>query len=122
MKDAITVYSFSKCQSCRKTLKWLNDHSIEYNLVDITISPPSKIVLSRILTQLVHAKQIFNTSGASYRKLGAAKVALMSEDQMIHELSLDGKLIKRPLIILSNGFAILGYNPEVFSNYLLEDR
>lgn len=29
------VYCYSKCTTCKKALKWLDDNKIEYELIDI---------------------------------------------------------------------------------------
>lgn len=48
-------------------------------------------------------KKFFNTSGLVYRELGlGTKLAEMNEEEQLSLLSSNGKLIKRPLLILEN--------------------
>ena len=86
-----------------KALKWLNDHQIAFKLIDIALSPPKKEILIDAISQLGDRKKIFNTSGLSYRKLGASFVKAMSDSEAIAALAADGKLIKRPFLITSKG-------------------
>lgn len=48
-------------------------------------------------------KKFFNTSGLVYRELGlGTKLAEMNEEEQLSLLSSNGKLIKRPLLVLEN--------------------
>lgn len=48
-------------------------------------------------------KKFFNTSGLVYRELGlGTKLAEMNEEEQLNLLSSNGKLIKRPLLILED--------------------
>ncbi|MFN7739425.1 MAG: ArsC/Spx/MgsR family protein, partial [Cyanobacteriota bacterium] len=60
-------------------------------------------------------KRLFNTSGQSYRALGAAAVAALSDAQALEALAADGKLIKRPFALTTDGQALVGFKPEQWS-------
>ena len=62
---------------------------------------------------------IFNTSGQSYRALGAAAVKAMTRDQALQALASDGKLIKRPFLRGPDGRYLTGFKPEVWEAELL---
>ena len=64
-------------------------------------------------------KRLFNTSGQSYRALGAAAVAAMSDDQALDALAADGRLIKRPLLITEQHQVLTGFKPEEWSALLM---
>src|SRR5690606_36550204 len=38
----IEVYQYPKCGTCRKALRWLDEHGVTYNSIDITENPPSE--------------------------------------------------------------------------------
>lgn len=80
-------------------------------LVDITQQPPSLAELTRAFEALGR-KRLFNTSGQSYRALGSATVAAMSDQDALVALAADGKLIKRPFAITPSGAALVGFKPE----------
>jgi arsenate reductase len=93
-------YHYPKCGTCRKATKWLAEHGIEVEAIDIVESPPSKSRLEDYYKRSGRElKAFFNTSGQSYRQGGfKEKLATMSEAQLLDALAADGKLIKRPLL------------------------
>ncbi len=117
MTIEVKIYSYSACSTCRKALNWLSNNRIEYELIDIVKSPPDKLTLSKALNSCGDKKYLFNTRGQSYRKLGADFFKVMDNDQAIHALANDGKLIKRPLLITSNEGFLLGFNQTVWEDF-----
>jgi arsenate reductase len=116
---ALTVYQYPKCSTCRKALKWLDEHGIAYKSVDIVSAPPSGAALKRALKQSGRElRAFFNTSGESYRAGGYKdKLAGMSEADALRELSADGKLIKRPLLI-GYDMVLVGFDEKAWSSAL----
>lgn len=120
----LRVYSYSACGTCRKALQWLAQQgfSVEAgNLVvlDITRTPPSATELRQALDALGR-KRLFNTSGLSYRALGAATVASFSDEQALAALGGDGKLIRRPFAIAADGSALVGFKVDEWSAALCD--
>jgi len=112
----LRVYSYPACSTCRKALHWLAQQgfSVEagtLELLDITRTPPSDEELQLAFEQLGR-KRLFNTSGQSYRALGAGAVAALSDDQALAALAADGKLIKRPFAISADGTPLVGFKSE----------
>ena len=106
------LYSYSRCSTCRKAIAWLTARHLAAETLDITEQPPSIGELEQALAQLGR-QRLFNTSGKSYRALGAAKVQAMDDQAAIAALAADGKLIKRPLLIAANGRILTGFKePE----------
>jgi arsenate reductase (glutaredoxin) len=107
---ALTVYHYPACSTCRRALKWLDQHGIVHNRVDIVQHPPSRAELQRILDETGGPmRSLFNTSGQSYRD-GNFKERLpsLSAEAALTALEADGKLIKRPLAI-GDGVALVGF-------------
>ena len=119
LAPTIKVYSYSRCSTCRKALAWLDANNLGYELVDITIAPPSKDELSLALERLVRRQLLFNTSGQSYRALGAPVVKAMSDDEALAALAADGRLIKRPFVTLPSGDFLVGFKLEEWNQALL---
>ena len=116
---ALRLYSYSACGTCRKALQWLalQGFSAEagtLELVDITTTPPSPDELQQAMAALGR-KRLFNTSGQSYRALGAATVASLSDEQALAALAADGKLIRRPFAIGPDGSPLVGFKLEEWS-------
>lgn len=116
----LTVYAYDKCGSCKDALKWLNAHGVSHQVKAIRETPPGKAELKNALKLLGgDIRKLFNTSGMDYRALGMKeKLPAMSEDEAISLLSKNGNLVKRPLVI-GNGVALIGFNPEVWGKALL---
>lgn len=112
----LRLFSYSKCGTCRKALNWLDQQGFSVakgnlDLVDITLEPPSLEEL-QLAYNSVGRKRLFNTSGQSYRALGAAAVAALSDEEALAALAADGKLIKRPFAMTESGSALVGFKPE----------
>ena len=122
MPLSLKVYSYSKCSTCRKALKWLENNSINYEVIDIINEPPSREIISEAISQVGTSKKLFNTSGLSYRNLGAKAVNSMTEEEKLNHLIKDGRLIKRPLLISSKGGILVGFKMEEWVDLLLNDR
>jgi arsenate reductase len=111
------LYSYSGCSTCRKAIAWLRDKGLQPELIDITSQPPSLEELHQGLVQLGRIP-LFNTSGQSYRALGAAVVKAMDDDQALAALAADGRLVKRPFVVARNGRILTGFRPEEWAELL----
>ncbi len=113
----ITYYGYPKCTNCRKAKKWLQDHNLTFEEVNIAENPPSAEVLSNMIADAGgELKKFFNTSGKVYRDLNLKdKLPTMSEEEQIKLLSSNGMLIKRP-IVFGEGKITIGYKEDDFVN------
>ena len=106
----IIFYSYLKCSTCRKALKWLESKDLEFQLIDIIKEPPLVNYLNLALKQYSDdKKRIFNTRGKAFKMLNFDIYGLSSE-KIIQLLLSDGKLIKRPFLIYEGKKVILGFN------------
>ena len=113
------VYQYSKCGTCRKALKWLEQAQIDFESIDIVSAPPSKKLLKEVLELSgLPVRKLFNTSGQSYRQGGfKEKLSTLSESQALDALARDGKLVKRPIVI-GDDFALVGFKEESYQAQL----
>ena len=104
------VYTYSKCSTCRKAVKWLNEKGIEFDEIPIREKPPTKAELNVMLKAYDgELRRLFNTSGQDYRALGLKdKLPGMSESEAITLLAGNGNLIKRPFF-LGEGVGLVGF-------------
>lgn len=95
------VYCYSKCSTCKKALKWLDDNKIVYQLIDIKEDHPDEKTLRQLHKKSgLPLRRFFNTSGQLYREMELSKkLPDMSEDDMYKLLASDGMLVKRPLLV-----------------------
>lgn len=108
-------YHYPNCSTCRNAEKWLKTHGQKLDAVDITVDPPSKAQLKKILKDSGKpVASLLNTSGEQYRLLNMKeKVKTLTEDQLLETLSKNGRLIKRPLVFEGNR-ATIGFKEEEF--------
>jgi len=110
----VIFYSYQKCSTCRKASKWLDQNKINYQFIDIVKQPPSKKFLELALMQFsLDVKKIFNSRGKSFKSLDF-DVMDLTKNKIIELLSNDGKLIKRPFLIINESKLILGFNESEY--------
>ena len=109
----IKVYCYSRCTTCKKALKWLEEKGISDEVIDIKADHPDEQALRAYYEKSgLPLKRFFNTSGIPYREMGLAKkLPSMSEDDQLALLATDGMLVKRPLVV-GEDFVLTGFKPE----------
>lgn len=95
------LYTYAKCGTCRKAVKWLAAEGIEMEEIPIRETPPTKAELKQMLAHLDgELKRLFNTSGQDYRALNLKeKLGEMTESEAFDLLSQNGNLVKRPFVL-----------------------
>lgn len=106
----IKFICYTKCTTCQRAKKWLDDNKIEYELRDIKIDNPTLEELTVWYNKSgLPIKKFFNTSGLLYKSLDLKnKLPEMTEDEMLKLLATDGMLVKRPLLI-GDDFVFVGF-------------
>ena len=109
----ITVYCYSRCTTCKKALKWLDDKGVAYTLLDIKEDHPDEEALRKYYAMSgLPLKRFFDTSGIPYRELGLSKkLPGMSEDEQFALLASNGMLVKRPLVV-GDDFVLTGFKEK----------
>jgi arsenate reductase len=108
------VLSYSGCGTCKKALKWLDQHGVTYTLRAIVDAPPTPAELDQwIPASGLPVKKWLNTSGQSYRALGKAKVDAADEATLKRWLAKDGKLVKRPVVVVGKA-VLVGFNEGAY--------
>ena len=106
----MTFLCYSKCSTCKKALKWLEENEIPFTKRHIVEENPSE----QELTEWYHKsvlplKKFFNTSGQLYKSLGLKdRLKDMTEEEQLTLLATDGMLVKRP-ILAGEDFVLVGF-------------
>ncbi len=103
----IQVFGIPNCGTCKKAFKWLEDNNIPYEFINTKENPPEKSAIAEWVNSL-GAKPMRNTSGKSYRALGAER-ANWSDARWIEEFSKDMMLLKRPLFVKDGKAVLVGF-------------
>lgn len=92
---------YSKCSTCVKAKKWLQNNNILFEERPIKENNPKENELREWISQSgLPIKKFFNTSGNLYKELKLKdKLISMSEDEQIKLLASDGMLVKRPILV-----------------------
>ena len=139
MKKVI-VYCYNRCSTCKKAIKYLEENiarnkNIELELKDIITEKPNlnemiKIIETKYKKKISEItrdelKSFFNTSGILYRENNIKdkiKDEKNSIEDILNILISDGKMIKRPLVIVTeeeennNKNILLGFKEEEYEN------
>ena len=139
MKKVI-VYCYNRCSTCKKAIKYLEENiarnkNIELESKDIITEKPNLEEMSKIIETKYdkkisditrdEIKSFFNTSGILYRENNIKdkiKDEKNSIEDILNILILDGKMIKRPLVIVNdeeennNKNILLGFKEEEYKN------
>ena len=135
MKKVI-VYCYNRCSTCKKAIKYLEENiarnkNIELESKDIITEKPNLEEMSKIIETKYdkkisditrdEIKLFFNTSGILYRGNNIKdkiKDLNNSIDDILKILISDGKMIKRPLVIIKDGInkdkILLGFKEEEY--------
>ncbi len=119
--NTILVLCYSRCSTCKKALKWLDDHHIAYESRDIKEENPSEDELAAWHARSgLPIRRFFNTSGMVYREKNVKSKldAGMTDTDAYELLATDGMLVKRPLVIGSD-FVLTGFREPEWGERLL---
>lgn len=114
------VLCYSKCSTCKKALKWLDDHGISYEVRPIKEENPGREELEAWYHKSgLPLKRFFNTSGNLYKELHLKDRLLeMPEEAQLELLATDGMLVKRPLVITEEAI-LTGFKENEWAEKLL---
>jgi arsenate reductase len=117
-KNKPLVLSYAGCGTCKKALEWLDARGVAYDLRPIVDEPPTaKELAAWIPASGKPVRKWLNTSGQSYRALGKAAVDAMSDAEVTSALAADGKLVKRPVVVLE-GRVLVGFDEAAYGEAL----
>ena len=109
------LYQYPNCSTCRKAIKFLNQHEVTFDSINITQTPPTEVELEIMLASYDgELRKLFNTSGVQYRELKMKdRMPTITKKEAIELLADNGKLIKRPFLLNESERGIVGFSePE----------
>ena len=115
------VYLLKQCGTCKKAIRFLEDHQIHYQALAIRQTPPSVEELC-VAYQAYEGqlKKIINTSSLDYRSSSLKEtIETMKKKDLITLLRTNGNLIKRPFVIGKKG-VLVGFKEEIWRDFFLK--
>lgn len=103
-----TLFGIKNCDSVRKARRWLDNANIHYDFYDLREEPVPATTLELWLQQ-VGETTLLNTRSTTWRNLPDADKGERTLPRTIQLLQAHPTLIKRPVLVHSNGIEI-GFN------------
>ena len=99
------------CGTCKKAQVYLNEHQVEFEVIDIITSPPDRELLEKFI-DAGNVKPYLNSRSTIYRELKLGQ-NLPDKQKAIELMLKDPNLIKRPFIVRGAN-ASFGLNIDEF--------
>jgi arsenate reductase len=114
--NPLTVYTYAKCDTCRRAVQWLRAHQVAFAERPIRETPPSRAELRTMLAaQRGAPAALFNRSGRDYRAQRLGKILPgLTDEAALGLLAANGNLIKRPFLI-GKGVALVGFDEAAWT-------
>jgi arsenate reductase len=127
-KDEALVLSYAGCSTCKKALAWLAAKGVAHRVRPIVDEPPTVEELKNwIVASDLPVRKWLNTSGQSFRALGKAKIDAATDAELVKWLAADGKLVKRPVVVIPGAGpasaraprVLVGFKPEAWEEAIV---
>lgn len=92
------IYGIKTCDTCRKALKWLNEHGIEHQWHDLRETPLTRPTIGAWL-KTVGEHSLVNRRSTTWRQLPAESRAALTSASAADLLLANPTLIKRPVLV-----------------------
>lgn len=116
----LKIYTMSSCSSCRKAIKWAQEHELPYKEININRGEITKDDLRTILSLTEEgADELIAKESIVYKQLNINFQSILLDDLL--ELMLEYRtLIKRPILI-DDTKVLIGYHMEHVRKFLPRD-
>ncbi len=116
----VLCIEYPKCSTCKKAVKWLGEHGVEYTDRHIVEENPSAEELKEWHQKSgLPLKRFFNTSGQIYRQNNIKdQLPNMSEEEQYDLLATNGMLVKRPIVV-GDDFVLVGFKEKEYEDKLI---
>ncbi|NQV16385.1 Spx/MgsR family RNA polymerase-binding regulatory protein [bacterium] len=106
-----TFFDKKTCGTCKKAQAFLNEHQVQFEIVDIIKNPPDQAMLEKFI-DADNIKPYLNSRSAIYRELKLSQ-NLPDKAKAIELMLQDSNLIKRPFIVQGERGSF-GFNASEF--------
>jgi Spx/MgsR family transcriptional regulator len=108
----LKVYGIKNCDTMKKTFTFLDEKGVAYDFIDYKKQKPTAALLTSFLEK-TPLSTLVNKQGTTYKKMDEAqKAALENIETALPILIENSSMIKRPLIVYSDGSITLGFVPD----------
>lgn len=111
---AVTIYGLKNCDTCRKSLRWLDRFGVAYSFVDYRDEKPSPETLVEWKDALGGWDAMVNKSSPTWRNLPPNRKAPGSEAEWKLLLREHPQLVRRPVVVTEDGMVSQGFSDNGF--------
>lgn len=115
--NRLQLYGIKNCDTVRKARKWLEQHQLDYEFMDLREDTLSHELIAQWLTQ-VELDTLVNKKSTSWRGLTAEQQDDLNQNSAPQLLMETPTLIKRPVLVTAAGIHI-GFKPAQYQELLL---
>ncbi|MFD2533340.1 arsenate reductase family protein [Gracilimonas halophila] len=113
------IAGIKNCNKIRDTKKWMEEHDVEFEFIDLKKEPLSRDELKELELK-VGLDVLVNRRGRKWRDLGLADKDL-SNEELFEQLLEHQTMIKRP-VLLKEESVLVGYDEESFEAFIAEEE
>ena len=92
----LKVYGLKNCDTCRKARKWLKEHGIEHDFMDVRADGVDKQQIQKWV-QAVGTETLLNRRGTTWRKLDERQRSNLTNSTALELMHAHPALMKRPV-------------------------
>jgi len=110
----MTLYGLTKCSTCLKARKWLEDQGVEARFVDYRDDPLPAQSLVKWAGELGGWEKLVNRASMTWRNLPEERKTPASDAQWLALIAEFPALVRRPLAVWPNGAVSVGFNEKKY--------
>lgn len=113
-----TVYGIPNCDTVKKARAWLDEHGVAYTFHDFKKQGvPTALLPGWIATAGLDT--LINRKGPTWRKLDpGTQASAVDAASAIALMQAHSSVIKRPVVVWSDGQVTVGFSPDGFARHL----
>ena len=113
MSSEFSFYTWKKCSTCRDAQKALDSLGIHVDERDFFEDTLSEAELKELLS-VVPSEELFSWRSPSAKPYRARRGEI-SDDELVKLMADEPRLIRRPILVSSDGSAVVGFKPDLYS-------
>ena len=116
----IDVYGLEKCSTCEKARKWLAKRDIAHRFIDYREQRVPAPMLREWAMAVGGFDTLVNRTGMTWRNLPAGRKEPGSDAEWTLLIKEYPALVRRPVVVLSEGSVSLGFTDKLFARLFAE--
>lgn len=110
----ITLYGLTKCSTCLKARKWLEDQGVDASFIDYRDQPLAADDLVQWSQELGGWEKLVNRASMTWRNLPDERKTASSDEQWLALIAEFPALVRRPLAVWPDGAVTVGFSEKKY--------